>query len=126
MILTMDLNGTVMIPCDRCLEELQLSVSMQGDLYVKVGDPDKSNEDVVFISPDEYELDLSHHMYEFIMLSLPYRRIHPENNRGESLCNQEMLLKLAKFSTGGPPEGENNSTDPRWDDLKKLMDNDKK
>lgn len=127
MDLKIVLDGTVSLPCDRCLDEFEHRIKTEGELYLKQGDPLKSNEEVIFLPPEEYEIRLSQYIYEFIQLSLPYRRIHPENNEGESLCNQEMLLKLAEFSAKDHEKGmnsdEENENDPRWDDLKKLLKN---
>lgn len=130
MELRLELDGTVKLPCDRCLDEFEHKIHTRGELFLKQGDPVKSNEEVIFYLPEEYKIRLSQYLYEFIQLSLPYRRIHPENNNGESLCNQEMLLKLAKFSAKDHGSGNDSDTeqenDPRWDDLKKLLEKNNK
>jgi uncharacterized metal-binding protein YceD (DUF177 family) len=52
------------------------------------------------------------------VLALPVRRVHPDLDNGKSGCNTRMMEKLEKHIVSGETE----RTDPRWDELKKLMD----
>jgi uncharacterized metal-binding protein YceD (DUF177 family) len=63
----------------------------------------------------ENELDLQQHLYEFIMLALPIKRVHPNDEEGNSTCDPVMLKKLDELIVDEEP-----GTDPRWDELKKL------
>jgi uncharacterized metal-binding protein YceD (DUF177 family) len=47
----------------------------------------------MWISPSEDMLDLTQYIYESIVLSLPYRRIHEEGG-----CNPEMLAAFTELS----------------------------
>jgi uncharacterized metal-binding protein YceD (DUF177 family) len=58
------------------------------------------------------------HCYEYILLALPIQRVHPDDKNGESTCDPGMLDKLKEHIIIEEPE-----TDPRWDELKKLMNN---
>jgi uncharacterized metal-binding protein YceD (DUF177 family) len=51
------------------------------------------------------------------MLALPIRKIHPNDSDGKSKCNPAMLQKLNDLRAEEP------ESDPRWDQLKKLMNN---
>ena len=55
---------------------------------------------------------ISNFIYEYIMLLLPYKRVHPE---GEDLCDQEVVDKLNQHTQ--------NESDPRWAALKELKNN---
>ena len=72
----------------------------------------------MIIPEKEHELDLSQILYEFIVLSLPYQCIHPVDNQGNSTCDPEMIKQLAMHSGSTKKQKQ---TDPRWDQLKHLM-----
>ena len=56
------------------------------------------------------------HIYEYIQLALPIKRVHTDDSEGNSTCDPEMLKKLNEFIVE-----EENNTDPRWDELRKLI-----
>ena len=88
------IDGEVICECDRCLEDCPIAVDYEGDLVVKFSDEiDDYDGEVMWISPSEDEVDLTQYIYESIVLSLPYRRVHAE---GE--CNPEMLASFAEIS----------------------------
>jgi len=119
--LVVRVSGTVMISCDRCLEMFSRPVESENRLLVKTGkNISEDDPDVLSLSSDEHELDLMQHFYEFIHLALPIKRVHPDDKNGRSTCNPEMLKKLNELLVEDEEEKHN---DPRWDDLKKLMNN---
>jgi len=65
---------------------------------------------------DEHELDLQQHFYEYIHLALPIKRVHPDDQSGNSTCDPVMLKKLKELIVE-----EKYENDPRWDELKRLM-----
>ena len=70
-----------------------------------------------FVVPDsENEIEIAQYIYELILLSFPINFIHPDDEDGFSTCNEEMMQKLESHSE---PE----VIDPRWNELKKLIDN---
>ncbi|MGA1976946.1 MAG: DUF177 domain-containing protein [Bacteroidales bacterium] len=117
--LTIKIAGTVIIPCDRCLGEFAHNVSCENRLLVKFGKAiDESDPDIVTIPADENELDLRQYFYEYILLALPIQKVHPDNAVGNSTCDPEMLKKLEEHIIN-----QENRHDPRWDELKKLINN---
>ena len=113
------INGIVNIECDRCLEVFQHFLDCENRLLVKFGKiHDDSDPDIITIPADEHELDLKQYFYEYILLAMPIQRVHPVGRDGKSTCNPEMLEKLRKHIVTDEP-----STDPRWDELKKIIDN---
>ena len=83
------IDGTVICECDRCLEECRIPISYEGDLVVKFSDEtDYYDGEVMWISPSEDMLNLTQYIYESIVLSLPYSRVHED---GE--CNPDMLVQ---------------------------------
>jgi uncharacterized metal-binding protein YceD (DUF177 family) len=65
---------------------------------------------------EEHEIDIKQHLYEFIHLALPIKRVHPDDASGNSTCDPVMLEKLHEMSIE-----DEKINDSRWDDLKKLM-----
>jgi uncharacterized metal-binding protein YceD (DUF177 family) len=117
--LIVKISGTVMISCDRCLEMFSHTINCENRLIVKSeNDVSGDDTDIIYLSVDEYELNLVQHLYEFIHLALPIRRVHPADNDGKSGCNPEMIERLNELLID---EEKQNNTDPRWDELKKLM-----
>ena len=114
MTLTFHINGKVLVPCDRCADEFYIPIQNDQVFFIKLGnEPIDEADDVVALSPDEHDFDLSSLIYEFIILSIPMHRVHPE---GE--CNPEVLALLSHDEE--PVEDEEVETDPRWAALKDL------
>jgi len=119
--LIVKISGTVTINCDRCLEMFSHRINCENRLIVKSEeDISSSDADIIYLPADEYELDLRQHFYEFIHLALPIRRVHPAGKDGKTGCNSEMIKRLNELLID---EDKQNNADPRWDELKKLMNN---
>ena len=117
--LTIKIQGMVNISCDRCLGVFLHPVVCENRLLIKFGKTnDESDPDIISIPADEFELDLKQYFYEYILLALPIQRVHPDDRNGNSTCDPEMLDKLNEHIVN-----EDNDIDPRWDELKKLINN---
>ena len=90
-----NIEGTVTVECDRCLERLDLPVETEVCLSVKYGNEEPSDDmqdgerEVIFVREDEAELDMSQIIYDYVCLSLPMQRVHED---GE--CNPETVSYL--------------------------------
>jgi uncharacterized protein len=119
MDLKFSLQGSVIINCDRCLEPFSQPVMCENRLLIKLGKNwDENDPDMLTIPADEHELDVKQYLYEFIHLSLPIRRTHPLDKKGRSTCDPEMLKKINEHTVNTDKD-----SDPRWDELRKLMNN---
>jgi len=119
LVLKISLNGKVIVQCDRCLDYFDLAISYSTELFVEIGENNSDLSDVdnkMILSHKETKLNLSKHFYDYIYLSLPYQKIHPDNEKGQSYCNQEMIKKLEDYTS----VKETGTTDPRWEKLKNL------
>lgn len=111
------IRGWMQLVCDRCADEYNQYVEGEQHLILKFGDHLKEESDEIVIIPaDLHEFDVSQLLYEYLVVLLPYRKVHPEDENGQSACNPEMLRRIAQHS----PETYH---DPRWDALRKLSDN---
>lgn len=87
-----DIQGWLVVECDRCLEELKMPIDVAVRLSVKFGEADSSEEiqdgerEVIFLSVDNADLDMSQIVYDYVCTSLPMQRVHKE---GE--CNPEAM-----------------------------------
>ena len=117
--LVFDLRGELTVVCDRCLDAFPHQVSASETLFVKYGLIEEELDDnIVVVSKEENQIDLGKYLYEYLVLSLPVKRVHPDQADGNPGCNPEMLARLNKHIVTEDTE----VTDPRWDELKKLMD----
>lgn len=121
MVLNFEISGTVRMNCDRCAAEFDLPINGDHRLIVKVGGNDASGEDddIITIAANEHELDLSQYIFEYITLSLPIKRVHPDDKKGKSTCDKEILKKLDQFIIEEEKK-DDEETDPRWNGLKNI------
>jgi uncharacterized protein len=117
--LIVKITGEVRICCDRCLEMFFQPIACENRLLVKFGkNRDDSDPDIIIVPAGEQELDMKQYLYEFIHLALPIQRVHPGDKTGKSSCNPDMLQKINRHIIN-----EEKENDPRWDELKKLINN---
>lgn len=108
------IKGTLLVPCDRCLDDYMQPIEGNYRLIIKYGDHFEEESDEVIILPlDQHQFDISALLYEYLVLLLPIKRVHPDKENGDPDCNAEVLKKLGQHLTPSEP-------DPRWDILKKL------
>ncbi len=125
-MLELDLKhkGTVNVPCDLTGEQFDLPIKGKMRMVVQFGEQYNDDNDELLILPHgEFQIDLSQMIYEMIALSVPLKRIHPGVKDGT--LQSEALEKLNELSVSEKQvTQEEENTDPRWDELKKLL-NDK-
>jgi uncharacterized protein len=113
------ITGVINIACTRCLGVFSYPVDCENRLLVKFGqNDDESDPDIIFIPKDKHELNLMQYFYEYILLALPIKRVHPDDKNGESTCDKEMIKKLSEYIVN-----EEGLADPGWDKLRCLMKN---
>jgi uncharacterized protein len=119
MSLHLKVSGTVVLTCDRCLELFDQKIKNQGELYIKFGEtPSEEGDDVIWLLPEEHQFNVAQIIYEFIIIGIPLRHVHPSVKEGSGGCNPEMLKKIRQYSRQEPGD-----TDERWNELKKLLNN---
>ena len=116
--LAFSLNGTVVVPCDRCLDDLEIDVATENTLRVKLGDEYADEGDIVIVPEQDGDLNIAWYLYEFIVLALPMKRVHAPGK-----CNQEMTGRLGKHSAGADDDSREDAdmVDPRWEGLKNIQ-----
>lgn len=131
-VLTFHTEGSVVVPCDRCLDDMDILVNTDDELKVKLGAAFSDEDDIVVAPEEDGYINVAWFMYEFIALSLPMKHVHAPGK-----CNKAMMGALSKHlrtsadeeSYVSELEEEEADTDvereidPRWNELKKILDN---
>ena len=111
------IEGNVSVMCDRCLEYFDYPIQYEGILYLNLNpDFEEDRIDMINIKEDQGKINLAQRFYENIHLSLPLKKVHPDDEDGNPTCNKEMLELLENYK-----KGEDDTIDPRWEELKKIF-----
>ncbi len=126
-LLHFDVGGNVTVPCDRCGDEFEMKLWDEFDLVIKLAgedavDIEDDDADVVFIPRHETVLDISKWVYEFLLLSIPLQRVHPDGTNQTPTCNPEALKLLNRLSE----HAEEKKRNVLWQGLETLKNKDKK
>ncbi len=129
------IKGTVELTCDRTLENFDESVNAKDRVIFKFGDEDREISDEIFmISRNTQRLELAQHIYDFIVLSLPMKKLHPRLRDEDASFDEgetvEGVLIYTSPADGTMPDEDPESDDqqedtidPRWNILKNLKNN---
>ncbi|HMM11009.1 MAG TPA: DUF177 domain-containing protein [Bacteroidales bacterium] len=113
--LQFDFTGWLQLICDRCADEYKQFVEGSFRYILKYGDHmEEESDEVMLIPADLHEFDVFQLIYEFMMLLVPLRKVHPDDERGNSTCNPEAIALLEQMKPAA-------DTDPRWSTLQSLL-----
>ena len=126
------LEGTILIPCDRCLDTMEQVISYKEKLQVKFGNKFSEEDEIVIVPESEGAINVAWFLYEFIVLNIPLKHVHAP---GE--CNKTMATKLKRHITKSKDDDnldleiddeedfsiDDNHTDPRWVGFQSIIDN---
>ena len=89
-----DLTGDVTVKCDRCLADLKIPVDIQVPFSVMFSsyaeDAEEGiSDEVILLDGSSSEIDLSQIIYDYVNLSLPIKKVHPDGG-----CDPVMMEKL--------------------------------
>jgi len=118
------INGVVVVACDRCLDDLEIPITTANRLKVTFGEMyTETSDERIIVSEEEGFINIAWYMYEFIALAIPMKHIHEEGD-----CNEVMNAKLRLLcvdskedNDGEILENDRQTVDPRWDSLRKLV-----
>jgi len=114
----LNIDGTITVPCDRCLSPVRIPVSAEALLRLRCAGSDVALDDSqeeVFLTPGTDSLDLSQEVYDYALLALPLQRFH---NEGE--CD---AVALGYLSQPGSEDAEAGPTDTPFSSLADLLNN---
>ncbi len=119
---TLTFKGTVNVDCDVTNEAFDQEVDGSYHFVVRFGDDFNDEiEDILVIPHGSSEVNIQQYIYESIVLAMPLRRIHPGVEDGT--LESDIIDKLEELSVKLEDEeiSAEDDTDPRWDQLKKLL-----
>ena len=120
MELHFDIHGHVNVNCDLTNEPFDQPISGTYHFVVKFGEEyNDEDEDILILPHGSHEVNIQQYVYESIVLSLPAKRVHPGVKDGT--LKSDILKKLEELRPKGDDASDNEDTDPRWDNLKKLL-----
>jgi len=108
------IEGVVTVECDRCLSELEMPVDTVAKLRVSFSEESQETEEdgreIVLVQDTDSDLDLNQVVYDYVYLSLPVQRMHPEGecdpsvmkyiSREEEVKQSESLEQMPFASLG--------------------------
>lgn len=117
LIAEFSFSGSIQLVCDRSLEEFDYQLDNKYKVHFKYADNfEEISDEIIHIPFGLPQLDLSQYIYEFIGLSVPMRKIHPNFADDDSDGEFEEVY----ISDSGDSEEGKDELDPRWAALKKL------
>ena len=106
-----ELKGSVELICDRSLEPFQHPISIIRKIVFKFGEEEKEvSDEIQIISSNRDQLEMGQFMYEFILMEIPMKKLHP---KFENETDGEDSIVYTSST-------EEETIDPRWEALKKL------
>ena len=100
-----ELQGNFIFECDRCLEPVDIPIQSEESLYVRFGEHEDFESEIVVLEHNAYEIDLKQLLYEFSILALPMQKVHDYDCSDDQKQEEEKDIE---------------TTDPRWEALSKL------
>ena len=129
----------IIVPCDRCLDDMELEIATDDSLKVKLGADFSDENDIVVVPEEDGYINVAWFIYEFIALQIPMKHVHAPGK-----CNKGMLGALHKHLSTSADDAEDDDLDfgeteesgsyddmqqdsepiqPPWNDLKKILNN---
>jgi uncharacterized metal-binding protein YceD (DUF177 family) len=88
-------EGTMEVPCDRCLDPVSHEVDTDYDVVVRYGEEyDDSGDNLLILPYSANRLNVAGIIYDTLLLTIPLRCVHAE---GE--CNPEMAEALREHNS---------------------------
>ncbi|WP_242919343.1 YceD family protein [Pontibacter liquoris] len=124
-----DIKGHVRLTCDRSLEEFDQPLEVQQTFRIKYGPENAELDDDLWqITSGTQSINIAQHLYDYIALSLPMKKLHPrfvqEMAEEEEDDNDILIYSSGTHSQAGDEDSEDgdddDGTDPRWDALRNL------
>lgn len=126
LMLSFHIVGKVELVCDRSLEVFEEPLDIQERLILKFGDHNEQlSDEIELIRQDTVRINVASHIFEYIALALPMKKLHPRFRTDEEEIEDDeeidgiLVYQTPEEETSEEPEDD----DPRWAALKKLKGN---
>ena len=118
-------EGSVQLLCDRTLEPFEEPVVTDDRIILKFGDRDEElTDEIEIINRNTNRINIAKYVFEFIALSLPFKKLHPslrtEEEADDSDDDEVILIYSSEDKEDNGDSDSEEKIDPRWEALKKL------
>lgn len=124
--LNFHIQGTVELVCDRSLDTFDEPIAIEEQLFLKYADRvEELTDEIELILWDTQQINIARYLFDFIVLSLPMKKLHPRFRQEETDDDPEQEGKVVYRSDSPNPDQEDQEPpiDPRWELLRKLNNN---
>ncbi|QSE96987.1 YceD family protein [Fulvivirga lutea] len=113
--MTIKITGKIELTCDRSLDLFDFPLNVDKEIIFKYGEEEiELDDNIVMITRDTQRLNLAQYIYEFIGLEIPMKKLHP---RFDNESEEDEMVYTDEVKDN---EDDSETTDPRWEALKKL------
>ncbi len=144
--ITFTVRGTVTLICDRCLDDMEYPIEASYHIAVKYGpDYNDDSDDLLIIPEGDNYLNVAYMIYDTVALSIPIKHVHPlgkcnrqmsamlkkhrarrqDDSDEDAALEEELIEEMdsmpASSDDGANDDASSSASDPRWDGLKKLI-----
>lgn len=114
-------KGSVELVCDRTLESFDFPIDTENKILFKFGDRNEEvSDEIIIIDRNTQRLNIAQHIYDFISLSIPMKKIHPRFQDEDEESEEEGTLIYSSEEIEEDLKNTIEEIDPRWNALKNL------
>jgi uncharacterized metal-binding protein YceD (DUF177 family) len=118
--LMFEIKGKVELECDRSLEKFDEPVDVKEKYIFKFGErKDLISDEIEMIPFGTPSINVAQHIYDFIALTIPMRKVHPKYRDDDDNEEEASLIYQTNVEDIEEEEKEKD-IDPRWAKLKNL------
>ena len=116
-----EIVGKTSLTCDRSLDSFDYEINRKANIVFKYGEKyEEAAEDLIILEHGTSTINISKYVYELIAIAIPFKKLHPRYDEDEE---SEDEIELVYQDEQSEEIEEQESIDPRWEDLKKKFDN---
>ncbi|MFK7900382.1 MAG: DUF177 domain-containing protein [Cyclobacteriaceae bacterium] len=111
-----DIQGEVELECDRSVEKFNYPIATKDTVIFRYAETyEEIDENLVNIPFGQQEINVAQYVYDLIMIAIPLKKLHPRYKGKDD--------ELTIYTTFQETDREDieEEGDPRWNDLKKLL-----
>lgn len=115
-VISLHFTGSYASNCDRCLADIEIPIDKFFTIYVKNGTEESEDPELIFLHPEDHELNMAPIVYDYLILSLPLIQALDCENLDDPPCNKDVLDRIQH-------EEGLHSDNSVWESLKNLNTN---
>ncbi len=115
LVLDLKIDGDYQAICDRCVADIRVPLKGSRSLMIKYADDEDDEDEIIFISPLDHQVNLAGIIHESIMLAKPIANLKDCEAEDYKDCDEAILDKLDEDLE--QEQAQSNST---WDALKNI------